>query len=147
MTQTKDWNFTLFFNYKDEQGKVRAEEWRNDSSIYLREVFERVARFSVVAREASDACLRLRGFVSMRNQCTQPHVKRILGKYSHCKPAAFGDVINLIQCFNIDRQTVLTGRLATSNVDVKFVMRVIQGHEKRVNKAESDGDDTRIKAG
>ena len=78
----------------------------------------------------------------MKNQCTQSHVKKILGKYSHCKPAPFGDVINLIQCFNIDRQTALMGRLATGDVDVKFVMRVIQGCEKweRGNKVMNQGE-------
>ena len=131
MSQTKNWNFTLFFNYKDEQGKRRAEEWRNDSSIYLREVFGRVARFSTVAKEKSTTSLRLRGFVSMKNACTQPHVKKILGKFSHCHPAPFGDVINLIQCFNIDKQTVLTGKLATNDVDVKFVMRVMREKTER----------------
>ena len=105
----------MFFNYKDEQGKLRVEQWRDDSSIYLREVFERVARFSAVAREVSETCLQLRGFVSMKNQCTEPHVKKILGKFSHCHPAPFGDVINMIQCFNIDPQTVLTGRLVTND--------------------------------
>ena len=34
----------------------------------------------------------------------------------------------MIQCFNIDRQTTLTGRLATG--DVRFAMRVIQGGGK-----------------
>ena len=128
MTQTKNWNFTLFFNCKDAQGKIRAGEWRNDSSIHLREVFERVARFSAVAKEESGTSLRLRGFVSVKNQCTQSHVKRILGECGHCKPAAFGNVTNTIQCFNIDRETTLTGKLAV-DVDVKFVMRVIQAAE------------------
>ena len=126
----KKWNFTLFFNYKDEQGRLRAEKWRNDSSIYLRELFERKGKFSVIAKEESGSSLRLRGFVNMNNQCTQVHVKKILGKYSHCKPAPFGDVINMIQCFIIDKQAILTGRLDKSDVDVKFVMRVINEGEK-----------------
>ena len=67
----------------------------------------------------------------MKNACTQPHVKKILGKFSHCHPAPFGDVINLIQCFNIDKQTVLTGKLATNDVDVKFVMRVMREKTER----------------
>ena len=49
--------------------------------------------------------------------------------------------MNLIQCFNIDRQMALTGRLATDDVDVKAVMRVIQGCEKwgRGNKVMNQG--------
>ena len=151
MEQTKSWNFILFFNYKDAEGKIRAEEWRNDSSVYLREVFERVARFSAFAKEESGTSLRLRGFVSMKNGCTQSHVKRILGKYSHCKLAAFEDVINMIQCFNIDRETTLTGKLAV-DVDVKFGMRVIQGCGKRKrgdevvnqNKEHGESDDKSV---
>ena len=143
MSQTKNWNFTLFFNYKDEQGKVRAEEWRNDSSIYLSEVFGRVARFSTVAKEESMTSLQLRGFVSMKNACSQPHVKKILGKFSHCHPAPFGDVINLIQCFNIDKQTVLTGKLATNDVDVKFVMRVMREKAERESKVINGGNNSR----
>ena len=126
--QVRDWNFTLFFNYKDEPGKLRAEKWREDSSIYLREIFQRVARFSAVAEETSDTSLRLKGFVSMKNRCTESHVKKILGKYSHCKPATFGDVLNTIQCFAIDRQTSLTGRLGDE--DAKTIMRVMRDSER-----------------
>ena len=75
----------------------------------------------------------------MKNACTQPHVKKILGKFSHCHPAPFGDVINLIQCFNIDKQTVLTGKLATNDVDVKFFMRVMREKAKSSTKTTTEG--------
>ena len=145
--QTKNVNFTLFFNYKDELGNIWAEQWREDSCVYLREAFKRC---SAVAREAvdlSETSLRLRGFVSMKNRCTQSHIKKILGKYSHCKQAPFGDFINVIQCFTIDRQMSLTGRLATTDMeDVRTVMRVIQGSEKwgqRKDEAKTSVEETK----
>lgn len=128
---SRNWNFVLFFNHTgDEEGKAQAIERRKESSIYLREVFDRVARFSSFAKEDSVTSLRLRGYLSMKNQCTKMYIKKILGKYSYCRPAPFGDLVNLIQCFIVDSHTILTGKPNTTGDDMRFVMRVIQDGEK-----------------
>lgn len=133
MILTKNWVFSVFFNYKDEAGRARAEVQRGEFLIYLKKTMERVARFSVIAKNADrddSSYLLLTGYVSMKNQCTQVHVKKLLGKHSHCKASGLGDVINLMRFYNIDKRLTVTGVFPcgghkSTPDDSEWAMRVI----------------------
>jgi hypothetical protein len=82
MTATKHYVFSVFFNY-DRPERVEAEEAREKSMTYLTRLFENVARFACVAKDENKnkPSLMLKGYVSFNSPCTQPHIKRWLGKY------------------------------------------------------------------
>ena len=122
MRRSRNWNFIVFFNFKDVNSRAQAEHLREENLIYLRETFDRSARFSAVAREDSETSLRLRGFARTKNAMTQSHFKKKLGKHCHCKPASHGDVINMMQCFDLDRNTVLTGSIQAGSDSVVAIM-------------------------
>ena len=73
----------------------------------------------------------------MKNATSQSHFKKTLGKCCHCNPASSGDVTNMIQCFDIDRDTVLTGSLHAGSDSVLAIMRLVKREGNRKNKSES----------
>ena len=130
MRPSVNWNFIVFFNFKDTNGRARAERQREENLIHLRETFDRSARFSSVAREDSETSLRLTGFARMKNAVSQSHFKKRLGKHCHCNPASHGDVINMMQCFDLDREMVLTGSLHAGGDSVLAIMPFMKGTRK-----------------
>ena len=72
---------------------------------------ERMAGFSVIARDGGNMVLLLRGYMNLKSPVTRDYVKKILGKRSNCKMAAGGDVVNLLRYFNIDKGVTVTGEL------------------------------------
>ena len=138
MRQSQNWNFVVFFNFKDANSRARAERQREENLIHSREAFDRSAKFSAVARENSETSLRLRGFARMKHTISQSNFKKTLGKCCHCNPASFGDVMNMIQCFNIDRDTVLTGSLCAGGDSVLAITRFMkrEGNRKTTSEVE-----------
>ena len=137
MRQSQNWNFIVFFNFKDANSRARAERQREENLIHLREAFDRSAKFSAVARENSETSLRLRGFARMKHTISQSHFKKTLGKCCHCNPASFGDVTNMMQCFDIDRDTVLTGSLRAGSDSVLAIMQFVKQRGNKKNRSES----------
>lgn len=129
-TTAKDWNFQVFFNCTNDEGRQYSEVKRNEALMYLCQTFERSSRFSVIAKSDKERTLLLSGYVSQRNPCTLCHMKRILGKYSYCKPTALADVIHLMRHFNVDKNISVTGTLYR-NIDAKFIMKVISSDNAR----------------
>ena len=120
MGTTKQYIFNLFFNFnfKEKDGEsIRGKEWaeekRDQALLYLKRLFENKAQFSCIARDENQGsnCLMLRGHMNLNSPCTQAHAKRLLGKYSSCKPSYFGDMVSLCRFIHIDRDLTVTGRL------------------------------------
>ena len=120
MGTTKQCIFSLFFNFnfKEKDGEsIRGREWaeekRDQALLYLKRLFENKAQFSCIARDENQGsnCLMLRGYMNLNSPCTQAHAKRLLGKYSSCKPSYFGDMVSLCRFVHIDRDLTVTGRL------------------------------------
>jgi hypothetical protein len=114
MSLTKNWIFNLYFNCKDEGSRVWAETRRDECLAYMRQSMERMSRFSVIAKDETESCLLLRGYMNLNNPCTRAHVK--LGKRSNCKMATGGDIVNLLKYFNIDKTITVTGELPSQIV-------------------------------
>ena len=131
--------FCLFFNYGNGGwAKENAEKKREDALVYLKALFENKAKFSCVAKDESrtTSCLLLRGHVNLNSPCLQAHAKRLLGKFSTCKPSYFGDMVSLCRMVHVDRNLTVTGRLACVGnnsikklkpfaTDPKFVVRIL----------------------
>jgi len=115
MVLSKNWIFNLYFNFKDEKSRGWAERKRDDSLVYMKKTMERMARFSVIAKDENTTCLLLRGYTHLNNSCTREHVKKVLGKYSNCKMTNLGDVVALLKFFHIDRCITVTGELPSQN--------------------------------
>ena len=120
MGTTKQYIFSLFFNFnlKEKYGEsIRGREWaeekRDQALLYLKRLFENKAQFSSIARDENQGsnCLMLRGYMNLNSPCTQGYAKRLLGKYSSCKPSYFGDMVSLCRFVHIDRNLTVTGRL------------------------------------
>ena len=95
----KQCTFCLFFNYGDGWMKEKAEKRWEDALVYLKALFENKAKFSCIAKDESKttSCLLLRGYMNLNLPCTQACAKRLLGKFSSCKPSCFGDMVSLYQ--------------------------------------------------
>ena len=120
MGTTKQYIFSLFFNFnfKEKDGEsIRGREWaeekRDQALLHLKRLFENKAQFSCIARDENRGsnCLMLRGYMNLNSPCTQAYAKRLLGKYSSCKPSYFGDMVSLCRFVHIDRDLTVTGRL------------------------------------
>ena len=98
MTTTKNWVWNLYFHYKGDEGRNKAEARRYETLIYLSKLLEGKSRFSVIAKDENkpNSCLLLRGYMNLNNNCNKEYVRKLLGKYSNCKPSIFGDVVNLM---------------------------------------------------
>lgn len=112
---TRQYVFTLFFNCRGSRGSGWAEEARGKALAFLTRVFEDRAKFACVAKDknrgSGNGSLTLRGYVNLKSPCTLAYAKRLLGKYSSCKPAFFGDLVSLVRLCHIDRDLVVIGRL------------------------------------
>ena len=91
-----------------------------------------MSRFSVIAKnenKANSCLLLLRGYINLNCACTRVHVKKLLGKYSNCKMTTHGDVVNLLKCFNVNKDVTVTGKLPSQNSrwrdDARWVMKVV----------------------
>jgi len=114
MDTTKQYVFSLYFNFRDgdaSRGRTWAEEKRKSALAYLKRLFENKAQFSCVAKDENNTCLMLKGYMKLNSPCTQAYAKRLLGKYSSCKPSYFGDMVSLCRLVHIDRDLAVTGRL------------------------------------
>ena len=111
MTLSKNWVYTLYYNFKDEVGKKWAEARREEGLIYMKKTMERMSSFSVTAKEDNDSCLLLRGYTQLNNACTRDYIKKVLGRFSNCKAALPCDVLYLLKYFNINRDVTVTGEL------------------------------------
>ena len=133
-TATKHYVFSVFFNY-NRQEKAQSESKREESLTYMTRLFERVAKIACIAKDENKnkPCLMLRGYVNLKSPCTQPHIRRWLGKYCTCYPSNFGDTMNLCRLVCIDKQLVTVGRLSqagnsnakTFTTDPKFVTKLL----------------------
>jgi hypothetical protein len=129
MELSKTFVFNLYFNCRDEEQRVWAETKREESLKYMRGTMERMSRFSVIAKDQKDLVLLLRGYMHLKNPCTREYnIKRILGKYSNCKRATTGDIVNLLKYFNIDKDVTVTGELPSLNkgkrYDARWVLKI-----------------------
>ena len=115
---SKNWNFIVFFNFRDVNSEARAQQQQEETSIHSKGVFERMAKFSAIAKEEAEN-------LRVQSSCTQSHIKRILGECSHCDPSSFGDVTNMIQCFDIDGHTTLTG-LTCAEDDIHSIVPFVK---------------------
>jgi hypothetical protein len=142
MALAKNWIFNLYFNYKDEEGRKWAETRRDEGLVYMKKTMERKSRFSVIAKDESKSCLLLRGYMHLNSACKRDHVKKLLGKYSNCKMASSGDVVNLLKYFNIDKNVVVTGELPSQNQrkkdDARWVMRVVRDSTGDFERVETE---------
>ena len=138
MGTTKQCVFNLYFNHRGDKGREWAEKTRDGALTYLKRLFENKAKFSCIAKDENrtTSCLMLRGYVNLNSPCTQAYAKRLLGKYSSCKPSYFGDMVSLCRFVHIDRDLTTTGRLprignnSIKNVkpfatDPKFVIKIL----------------------
>lgn len=138
MTQTKNWIFNVHFHHKGAKGKEKAETTRCKSIVCLRRLLEDKSRFSVIAKDENKAnsCLLLRGYMNLHNTCKKECAKKLLGKHSNCKPSIFGDVVNLMKYFHIDKQLTMMGRLPAQGnngakrmksyaTDAKWIMKTL----------------------
>jgi len=140
---TKHYTFILYFNYnfKNKDGLTRdrtwAEERRENALKYLKRLFENKAQFSCIAKDEGSDFLTLRGYMNLNSPCTKLYAKRLLGKYSCCKPSYFGDMVSLCLFLHIDRNLTVTGRLprvggnSTKNMksfagDPNFVVKILR---------------------
>ncbi len=125
MSLSNKWVFNLYFNYKDDGGKYYAEKRREEALIYMNKTMERMACFSVIAKDEHERCLRLRGYLHLNNPCTRDYIKKVLGKFSNCKTACFSDVVYLLKYFNVDKDITVTGELASGpkKDDANWVVR------------------------
>ena len=161
MKTTKQYIFNLFFNYnfkgKDGVNLERgwAEERRDNTLVYIKRLFENKARFSCIARDENEAAsfLMLRGYVNLSSPCTPMYVKRLLGKYSSCRPSYFGDMVSLCRFVHVDRNLTVTGRLPCiggNNIkklksfagDPKFVVKILLDSidKKDIDKRDETDD-------
>ena len=110
MTSAKNWIFNLYFNYKDEESRARAETRRCESLTYMKKTMERMLSFSVIAKDENKAnsCLLLGGYINLNCMGTRVHVKKLLGKYSNCKMTTHSDFVNLLKYFNGDEDVTVT---------------------------------------
>ena len=110
---TKQYVFSLYFNYGGALNRDVgwAEKKRDQGLVYLKRLFENKAQFSCIAKDGVSNCLLLKGCVNLNSPCTQVYAKRLLGKYSSCKPSYFGDMVSLCQLVHVDRNLLVSGRL------------------------------------
>lgn len=161
MTATKQYVFNLFFNFKDDENKLtRGREWaeekRESALTYLKRLFENKAQFSCITKDENRvaSCLMLRGYMNLNSPCTQTYAKRLLGKYSTCKPSFFGDMVSLCRFIHVDRNLTVTGRLPhgrkssinktrSFSGDPKFVIKILlDSIDKKDLEQQKDKDDT-----
>lgn len=144
-TTTKQWIFNLFFNYNEDYAK--ADKWREEALVYLKRLFENKARFACVAKDSNKRALMLRGYCNLNSPCSQPYIKKLLGKYSSVKSSYFGDMVNLCRFVHIDRNLLVTGRLpcvGNSNLktfatDPKLVVKIlVDSMDKKDIEAEGE---------
>ena len=125
---TKNWIFNCYFFYKGVKGKAVAETRRHETLVCLRKMLEGKARFSVIAKDENktNSCLLLRGYMNLNNTCNEGHAKKLLGKFSNCKPTVFGDVVMLMKLFHVDKQLTVTGRLPAQGNTVEELQGLMQ---------------------
>jgi hypothetical protein len=152
MTTNKQYIFNLFFNFKekdngDGNGLVRdrkwAEERRESALAYLKRLFENKAQFSCTAKDEnrSGSCLMLRGYMNLNSPCTQTYARRLLGKFSTCKPSFFGDMVSLCRFIHVDRDLTVTGRLPHGRGNSNKKLKSFTGDPKFVIKILLDSID------
>ena len=146
---SKQYVFSLYFNYdgkSGENGLVRdrkwAEERRGNAIVYLKGLFNKKATFSCTAKDESrdGSRLMLRGYVNLNSPCTPAYIKRLLGKYSSCKPSFFGDMVSLCRLIHVDRYLTVTGRLPHGRGDSNKI-KTFTGDPKLVIKCLLDSID------
>ena len=135
MGVTKQYVFNLYFNYKGDKGREWAEKTREGTLTYLKRLFEGKAKFSCIAKDENKTSLLLRGYVNLNSPCGLDYAKRLLGKYSSCKPSYFGDMVSLCRLLHIDRDLTVIGRLPKVGgnstrkksfaTDPKFVKKIL----------------------
>ena len=120
---TKCYVFSTYCNYvnrppgftaddvKEDMNRQWAENKRDENLEYLQRLFNVKAQFACIAREDAPGKLMLRGYVHLHSPCSEGYLKRLLGKYSVCKPSYFGDAISLCRLLHTDRNIFVTGRL------------------------------------
>lgn len=148
---TKQYIFNLFFNFKetdngDGNGLVHdrkwAEERRKSALAYLKRLFENKAQFSCTAKdERGGSCLMLRGYMNLNSPCTQTYARRLLGRFSTCKPSFFGDMVSLCRFIHVDRDLTVTGRLPYGRGNSNKKLKSFTGDPKFVIKILLDSID------
>lgn len=126
----KNWVFTIYFNYTEAPESLSAATANRDSSlVYISKTMERMARFSIIARDESvqTKALLLRGYASLTSPCTQQYLRKILGRCSSCRSCKISEIAQLLRHFNLDNDALVTGRLPGSDRrtdDARFVLRI-----------------------
>ena len=123
-----------------------AEKQRDDNLICMEKTMDRVARFSIIARDDGESCLQLRGYMNLNHPCTRVHLKKILGKYSNCRMTCNADVLNLLKYFNIDRNATVTGELPSTSRrkkdNAKWVLRSALDKKEEFERVRSEVSET-----
>lgn len=142
MTSSNNWIFILHFNYKDKKSRHQAEAKRDEGLIYMKKTMERMSCFSVIAKDEHKSCLLLHGYMHLNNGCTRGHIKKVLGRHSNCKMTNYGDVVNLLKCFNIDKNMTVTGELPTQNSrkkdDANWVLKMGCDRSDALERVETE---------
>ena len=77
-------------------------------------------------KNKTNSCLLLRGYMNLNNTCNEGHAKKLLGKFSNCKPTVFGDVVMLMKLFHVNKQLTVTGRLPAQGNTVEELQGLVQ---------------------
>ena len=137
MGTTKHYVFTIFFNFNGDKERPWAQKRREDSLVYLTGLFENKAKFTCMARDTGENCLKLSGCVNLTSPCTQSHAKRLIGgKCICCEPSYFGDVVSLCQLIHMDQDLTVVGRLPVNpgSAGLTGKLKSFQGDPKFVVK-------------
>lgn len=148
MTQTKRWIWNRYFHFKkdDQESRDKAEVLRYQIAENLMKTLESKSRLSIIAKDKNEAnsYLTLRGFVNFNNSMNRERVKRMIGRYSNCKPAVFGDTIMLTKYFVIDKHLSVGGVLPSQGnngsktmkayaTDAKWLVKVLLDEVSKQN--------------
>lgn len=144
MAATRQYIFNLYFNFKGDASRERTWASREGALAYLKRLFENKAQFACIAKDENKngSSLMLRGYMKLKSPCTPIYAKRLLGKYSSCKPSYFGDMVSLCRFVHIDRDLTVTGKLhgeSGSNKNLKS----FNGDPKLIVKVLLDSIDNR----
>ena len=158
MSSTKRWIWNRYFHYKsgDQESRDKAEAICYQTAGCLAKLLEGKSRLSIIAKGENkvNSYLMLRGFCNLNSTCAKQHVKKLIGKYSNCKPAVFSDVIMLMKYFFLDRHLMVTGRIPSQGnnstktmksyaTDARFLVKTLL---EEIEKQDFDNDSVKVKS-
>jgi hypothetical protein len=146
MTETtKFYMVNMFFNYTS--SRAQAEAQRERALTFLTKLLENKSQFACIAKDEINSCLMLKVYAHLKSPCTQVHLKRMVGKYSTCKPSYFGDMVSLCRFVHIDRHLTTVGKLPRRNgrssdaeTDPSYIVKILVDSIDRHNVFKEKGN-------